>query len=261
MYKPFSILVAVLILGSNFTWSQTTDSLRNEVSVGTEYYYFDWPINNEWNIFSLDYKRSTKYGPVIGRVSYADRGISDGVQIEVESYPKLSKKVYSYFNLGYSPNEGVFPSLRGGAGVYYSPFRSWEIEGGARVLHFDKSVVIGVFGLSKYHGNYLFNARSFISGRDGSLSQSYFLSARKYFGEKNNYVMLQIGTGTSPDENRNLLLKSREIFSSKRLNAMVNFFPGKHHKLLFNAGFSREQFIESHTSNLFQVGIAYGYRF
>lgn len=261
LIRQLQLMIILVACSSGTIYAQSKDSLINEISLGTEYYYFDWPVNNHWNIHSMEYKRAMKHGPVIGRVSYADRGMSDGAQFEIESYPRISKKVYSYMNLGFSPNSNVFPGFKAGASFYYNLPRGWELEGGGRLLHFNENVYVGIVGLGKYLGNYLFNARSFISANNGAVSQSYFLSARRYFGEKNNYVMLQLGTGTSPDENRNLLLKRSEVFSSKRINAMLNVFPGKHHKMILNLGYSREEFSPNIKSNLFQGSVVYGYRF
>ena len=160
-----------------------SDSLKNSISVHYDHYYFDRPEAKSWNMGSIEYKRVAKSASYIGRLQYADRLNKKGVQLEGESYIVLSKKVYTYFGLGYSPNMPVYPQWRTGATVYVSIPKGWEVEGGYRHLRFDKNIWIGTAGVSKYAGRWLLNVRSF-AGLEKPLNSQSLLFYRQVLSKK-----------------------------------------------------------------------------
>ena len=241
--------------------SQIIDSSKNEVSIRYDFFHFDKAFADNWHIGSLEYKRQTFLGDVLGRLNYADRLGKKGWQGEAEAYPRLTKKIYGYISLGYSAAVPVFPKFRSGASLYVSLPKAWEVEGGFRHLYFDQSVWIGTAGLSKYLGPWLFNVRTFLSENTSGTDQSYFFSVRRYFGERSNYAWLQLGSGVSPDENRNVQLKGDGKLSSKRVSAGINFFPAAKHRIQASFGYSRDEYLPDRFGNQFFGTIGYGRRF
>ena len=75
------------------------------------------------------------FGSVIARVNYARRFNTDGVQMEVDAYPRFGDGRYLYLNAGYS-GASVFPKSRYGAEAYTSLPHAWEASVGVRSLHF-----------------------------------------------------------------------------------------------------------------------------
>jgi YaiO family outer membrane protein len=93
-----------------------------------------------WEV--LLYSRLTKFGTVIGRVNYANRFQTDGLQAEVDAYPRLSNVFYTYVNAGYSENAGVFPKYRAGFSLYANLPKSYEAEAGWRYLYVSEATNI-----------------------------------------------------------------------------------------------------------------------
>ncbi len=109
------IVVAICIAACFSGVAQTTDSLKNTLTVNYNYYHFDKQFTNDWQIGSLEYKRKTSSGAFLGRVNYGNRLQQKGWQFEGEAYPILSKKVYAYAGFSYATKMPVFPKWRSGA--------------------------------------------------------------------------------------------------------------------------------------------------
>ena len=175
----------------------------NKIGVSYDYIYFDRQYNDPWHLVSVDYGRQTKMGSIIGRVNYANRFRSSGVQGEIEAYPHISPVFYGYVNAGYSGNEGIFPRWRAGASLYANLPHAFEVDGGLRYLYFGSNTWIYTFSLGKYYKNYWFNARAYLVPGGNSISQSVTLTGRWYFGGADDYLHLALGTGISPDDRGN----------------------------------------------------------
>src|ERR1035437_4398915 len=80
-------------------------------------YYFD-DFNREfggtqWHLISLQYEHTFKdFGSVLWRINWANRFSDRGLQYEMDAFPSISKKMYMYLNVGYSPDEPVFSKYR-----------------------------------------------------------------------------------------------------------------------------------------------------
>ncbi len=237
--------------------AQKTDSLPNAVTVSYNYHHFDQPNATHWHIGSLEYQRQTKAGTFLARANYANRLQQHGLQLEAEAYPVLSKKVYAYVGMGYSANRPVFPHWRSGASLFVSLPKAWEAEGGFRHLHFYQNIWMGTAGLSKYAGAWLLNFRSFISLEAPADNQSYFFSARRYFKNEKDYAWLQLGSGISPDETRNVLINSNYRLSSKSVMAGTKLSLNKRSQFMLSAVWAvNEWTADSHTNQLtFSAGV------
>lgn len=245
-----------------FSAAQQTDSVqfKNTVTLQYEYYHFDKQFITDWHITGLEYKHETKKAAILGRLNYANRLSQNGWQGELEAYPKFSKKVYSYAGIGYSANMPVFPKFRAGYSLYVNLPKAVELEGGFRYLYFDRSLLIAVAGIGYYTGNWFLQARSFMSDNNGFNFAGLF-TARRYFGEMNDYVWLQYGTGVSPDETRNIQFTTNQRLYSNRIIAGVRASVKRKNMLLFSLGYSRDEYKPSTFGNQLYGSVGYGKRF
>lgn len=249
-----------ILMVQGYSSAQSNDSTSNTITLTYDYFHFDKQFADDWHIAGLEYKRETKIGAVLGRLNYGNRLGQSGWQFEGEAYPKFSKKVYNYIGIGYSPDKPVFPEFRGGYSLFVNIPKRYEVEGGVRYLHFDKGIWIGVAGLTGYFGNWYLNARSYLSDNNG-FNYSGLLTARRYFGEMNDYAWLQLGTGVTPDDNRNLQLGTNQKLHSTRVAAGIRKSIQKRNLLLFSLGYSRDEYMTDVKGNQFFATIGYGRRF
>lgn len=244
--------LVVLVIFAFEASAQQTDSLKQEIRLSYNLTNNDEPVNQHWHLGSLEYKYKTGLGPLIGRVNYGNRLGSSGFQFEVDAYPKISKKIYNYISIGVSSAAPVFPKLRAGYSLYLNLPQGIETEAGIRYLKFEQDVFIYTGGISKYLGNWMINARTFIAPSAEQINQSYFLTVRKYSGKNSlNYSWIQAGYGISPDENRNIVLFSSTKLSSARLSAGLQQNLSKQFNMIAEFGFSRNEIEKS----------SYGYQY
>ena len=195
-------------------------NVKNRIWLAYDYVYFNRGYNDAlhkapWHLLSAQYIRFTDRGPVMARFNYAHRFSQNGGQVEVEAYPRLSKNLYSYVEMGVSPNFPVFPKFRTGGSLYAILPKQFEVEGGLRYLQFNSPNLIYVLGLSKYQGNFFLNTRSFFA-QNGT--NSYNFTGRYYLGNADEFVGLTVGTGVSPDESqRNILIDNDTKLKAYRL--------------------------------------------
>lgn len=182
----------------------------NSITLSVNYDYFKnqyGDSSNKWKFYSLSYSRKTKLlGSVIARFNMADRFRLKGYQGELDMYPSISKKVYGYFNFGYSKSFSLFPHYRFGGSLYRSMPKAFEVEAGLRLLYFGpKPVILYVGSIGKYYKNFWFSLRgTFVPGTSDSVkssfSQSYQFITRYYTKTANDFISFQVGYGFSPDD-------------------------------------------------------------
>lgn len=162
---------------------------------------YSWFNNiSDWQEALLEYEHKTKWITGIGRTNYAHRFNESGIQFETDLYPKISKKMYAYINLGYSPSN-IFPEFRYGGELYGSLPAAFELSAGFRRLHFETDTVTMYTGsVGKYFGNYWISLRPFITPQAGDASFSLTLFVRRYFSTADSYVTLIVGGGNSVTE-------------------------------------------------------------
>ena len=246
----------MLLIFSCYTLrSQTADS--SSPTVALQHDYLRTGSSSSWHITGLEYKRQTPAGAFLSRVNRGSRFGSSGWQLEGEAYPVLSKKVYAYLALGFSPDVPVFPEWRSGASLYVALPKGWEAEGGFRHLRFFANTWIVTGGLSKYAGRWLLNAKAFISPDRLASSRSYFLTARRYFRNEADFAWLQAGSGVSPDESLNVLFNQK----SRRITAGFRATVWSGTQLLLAAGLLKNGFASGPDVSQLSASLGLGYRF
>lgn len=183
--------------------SSIRDQVRkNKIDLSYDYTYFDKRFDQPWHLLSFSYARQTSIGTVLGRINYANKFGEGGVQGELEAYPRISNTFYSYVGLGYSGND-IFPRYRAGFSLYANLPRSFEAELGFRYLYFSSSTWVYTASVGKYLSNFWFNLRTYLTPGEDNLSKSFNFTTRYYTAGADDFITLGIGTGISPDDQRN----------------------------------------------------------
>ncbi|MHA6697547.1 YaiO family outer membrane beta-barrel protein [Chryseobacterium sp. A301] len=179
---------------------------KNALGLSYSYSHFDKQFEEDWHTVSLSYKRATPIGSVIFKLNHANKFGNNGLQAEVEAYPRINDLFYLYLGVGYSGDVGIFPKFRTGASLYANLPKSFEAEVGYRHLQFDSTVWMFTGSVGKYYKNYWFNLRTYLTPSTERISQSYTGTVRYYLKSTHDYIGFQIGTGISPDDTRTILL-------------------------------------------------------
>ena len=243
-----------------------TGNLLNSIGISYTYDYFN--NASPWQLTYIQYKRKTKFGSLIGRFNYASRyGGTTGYQMEVDAYPKLSSKSYAYLNVGYSPGT-LFPVFRLGMDYNRSLPSAFEASLGFRYLDFKSSNVMIYTGhIGKYIGNYWIAFRPYIVPDSGRVSISGQLTVRRYFSTANDYIGLQIGYGTSPDDRYRLLtLSSGGIGYNNRLigySTRISYNHIFNKRWIFNVSgaYANEEYITSQFRSDITFDIGFNFLF
>lgn len=232
---------------------------KNKMGISYDYTGFDKQFSNPWQVVSVDYSRQTKAGSFIARINYANRHTQNGVQFEVDAYPRISKTFYAYTNVGYSPDMPVFPKFRAGFSLYANLPESFEADAGFRYLNFDNSTWIYTVALGKYYKNFWFNARTYLTPSVSRISQSYTITTRYYMKGADNYFSFFIGQGISPDD-RTQVSQLNNIYKlqSKKIGAGYRFAAGQLNLFSIEAAFEQVEYLPKTTGN--QVNISAGYQ-
>ena len=238
------------------------NSTKNKISLTYDYVYFDKQFDNPWHLTSIDYSRQTKIGSVIGRLNYANRFNNNGLQFEVDAYPRISKTFQAYVSGGYSNNVGVFPNYRGGFSLYANLPKGFEAELGFRYLNFGNNTWIYTASVGKYFKSFWFNLRTFLTPSNNDLSRSVMFTTRYYFGGADDYFTLRLGSGLSPDNPQNNILigKNFKLVSNNALLGYRKSFK-TFNILLINVGIDNQEYKPDTNGNQFELGIGYLRRF
>lgn len=267
-YKQASVIVDGLVKSDkrNDAALSLASSLKdaaavNKIGINFDYSHFDKQYSQPWYLTSLSYSRQTTLGSVIGRINYANRFGSNGLQGELDAYPRISKTFYSYVSLGYS-GSNIFPKYRAGFSLYANLPRSFEADAGIRYLNFGSGTYIYTFSIGKYYSNFLFALRTYITPGNAGASQSYNLSGRYYFTDADNYIELKVGTGISPDDRiLNYQYSNKTGLISKQASVSFNHSFAKLNIFSLKAGWVNQEYKTSFTGNQFDASFGYQRRF
>lgn len=219
---------------------------------------------------AFEYKKNTKWGVLLPRLNFNRRFNINGVQAELDAYPKISKSLSGYFNYGFSNSE-IFPRHRVGAEVIKELPNAMEASVGLRHLSFatdNATILTGSFGL--YRGNYYASIRPFVvpnALKGVSLSGS--LLVRRYLKDGNNYLGMNLGYGFDTEMNQfivdgELLAQTLLFLESQRLRFQYQFTSKNFgNQYLASIGVNRQELAFSSGEFFLSVtaGIAYQVKF
>lgn len=170
--------------------------MKYGVQLSVRYDHFD-DRTDPWKFGEFSLSRQTPYGSIAGRVQFARRFGTDGVQFNVDAYPTLADGLYAYASAGYSASD-IYPEYRLGFSLYKSLPASFELSAGIRYLDFvTVRTEIYTASLTKYLGSYLFTLGAYHVPSPNGHSQSFSMVIRRYFGAANSYLSLTGGFGSA----------------------------------------------------------------
>jgi len=169
---------------------------------------------------TLKYSRRTRYGSIIAKVNFNRRFQDNGLQFEIDMYPRIIKGLYAYLNVGFS-DSSLFPKFRFGAELYKSLPHSLEASLGIRTLKYSSTTNIFTGSVGWYTGNSYFSLRPYVTPGDTGTSISGALTYRLYRSDADNYFGVLAGMGYSPDEyeqfNNGVIDNERVNFESQKI--------------------------------------------
>lgn len=233
-------------------------SSKNAIGVNYSFSHFDKQFEDNWHIVSLSYKRVTPIGSVIFKTNYANKFADNGLQYELEAYPRISKMFYMYVGGGYSNNVGIFPKYRSGASLYANLPKSFEGEIGFRQLYFSDNLFMYTASVGKYYSNYWFNLRTYLTPGDKSISHSYTGTVRYYTKGANDYIGFAIGTGISPDDSRSNLLENYTYkLKTFKVGLDYNFAIKRTNLFTISGMYFNQEYKANEKGNQFDISIGY----
>jgi YaiO family outer membrane protein len=153
---------------------------------------------------SAQLARTNTWGSSIIRFNYANRFSTQGLQSEIDLYPKIVSGVYAYLNYGYSSTD-LFPKHRVGAEIFSKLPKSFEASAGVRYLYFDSETKVAIYtgSIGWYFKDYWISLRPYITpDKQSGTSVSASLTLRRYLEGADTYVGFSAGLGFSPDLRR-----------------------------------------------------------
>ncbi len=236
--------------------------LNNKISVQNSATVYDTRYDPMF-YSSISFKRQTLAGSIIPRINYSNRLGVNGVQYDLDFYPKFSKRFYAYLNYGYS-NSSIYPNHKMGGDLYANLPGAFEFSAGGRYITFEtKNVSVITNSLGHYRGNYYFSLRSYITPQPDNLTRfSGNLLVRKYLKDAENYWGLNVGMGYSPELRQltsgdELLAETLLYVESQRLSLEYQF-TGKNNPNIYraNVGATRQEL--AFASGKFFYGVSAG---
>lgn len=224
--------------------------VKNRVEFGNAVDVFD-SFYDPMVYASVAFTRETKYGKIIPRINYSNRFNTNGLQYELDVYPRFSKKLHGYLNYGYS-SDAIFPTHRAGAELYMNLPKALELSAGMRYLGFANSsttILTGSIGL--YRGDYYFSLRPYVTPTDKQTGFSGNLLGRKYFKNRFHYLGVNLGMGYAPElrqlsANNVLLAETLFFIESQQLLIEYQFTSrDEAHRYRANLGITRQEYIPS----------------
>jgi len=226
-----------------------TRDFKNMLSVANRLEAFD-QYYDPMMYTSLEYQRSTEFGKVVPRIRYNNRFGINGLQYELDLYPRFSKTFHAYLNYGYSDSE-LFPGHKGGLELYANLPKALETSLGARYMAFPESaatLLTGSFGM--YRGNYYLSFRPyFVMLGNRKPGGSGTFQVRKYLSDALNYLGLYVSYGYSPElrqlQSGTVLVAETLLFlESQQVLAEYQFSAGGgQHLYTASLGVSRQEYI------------------
>lgn len=270
-----------LLKEKKITEEQPKNSIKPKTPVDKEVQNNRISIRNSFTVFdqrydpmiysSISFKRQTLAGSIIPRINYSNRLGKNGIQYDLDFYPKFSKRFYAYINYGYS-NASIYPNHKMGGDLYVNLPWAMEFSAGGRYIKFEtKNISVITNSIGHYRGNYYFSLRSYITPRSNNLTRvSGNILVRKYLKDADNYMGFNFGMGYSPELRQfiaggELLAETLLYIESERLSFEYQFTGKKNNLNIYkaNMGITRQELAFDSGSFFWSVsaGVTYQVKF
>ncbi|MDR2037884.1 MAG: YaiO family outer membrane beta-barrel protein [Bacteroidales bacterium] len=185
----------------NKLYRDINENFRDYVLLESYFEYFKEPYLSRKLITSAGLSKWTKYGTYIFKTNFGEELPYESLafQIEAEAYQNLFPTNYLYLDYAFSPNS-FFPMHRAAIEFFQRLPKGLEASLGVRLLYWNKASWIYTGSISwLFQKNYL-AFRPFFSYADSKWKDSYTLTYRRYFSEREDYVYVLIGYGPYNDD-------------------------------------------------------------
>lgn len=148
---------------------------------------------------TLSLRGPTPLGSLIGRVARADRFGEHSNQLSGEFYPHIRPGTYAFVTVGGSPDAVLYPQYFVGTDLYQSAGHGFEASAGYRRLQFSDDVNIFTAALYKYHGDWMYSGRIYLTPDNQGVSKTGVFAARRFFGGEgiHDYLEFRFSYGAS----------------------------------------------------------------
>jgi len=238
----------------------------NAVGVSYSVDLFGKNARDPMQYLTLKYSRQTKYGSITGKINVNRRFQKNGIQYEVDMYPRIIKGLYAYVSMGFS-NTDLFPSFRAGGELFKSLPNAFEASLGFRSLKFTETTTIYTGSLGWYSGNSYWVFRTYITPNEVGVSKSGRLTYRKYRSDADNYFNVSVGFGFSPEIDRFPINENEQVIfdlKSQKI-ALGYYFTTSNKKNAWGASFSLSHEEKSYARGnyflVYSLGISYRVKF
>lgn len=196
--------VACFVLASSLSAQKTEvdgKDLLRQSSAAMDYTYVTFRGDiDPWRLASLSLSQRSSRGSIIGRLNWANRFSTSGIQLEADAYPRINSRMYAYLNAGYSASS-IFPAWRFGGELFTSLPEAWEASIGFRQLRFSgPPVTLFTGAVGKYVGNYWISLRPYVRFTPTGTSASAGLTMRRYFEDGDHYFGGSVSYGSGPSD-------------------------------------------------------------
>ena len=168
---------------------------RNSIEGAGRYEYWANGFPDRYFLY-LQYGRKIREHQLFFRLNSVWRAGEQGLQYEIDFYPKFSPKSYGYFNVGYS-NSPLLPRLKTAAEVFRSLNKGWEVSLGIRMVHIPDYNIFSVTGIvGRYFGNWYVYGRPTLNFLKNDINMNFLAEARLYSGDGRSYIGIMTLYGT-----------------------------------------------------------------
>ena len=223
------------------------------------YDHFSVPYVRNWHMLTAGVEIPFKYGTLIpsmngGFQASANTSSATDIQVNLDAYLTLGKLNYALLAYGFSPKGQMnyFPVHRAAAELWQALPLGFGISAGLRYFYWDQNFTFLTFSAEKYAGNYWFSFRNYLFFKDYGVSGSYYLTARRYFKTKFDYLSLTLGYGTAPDEPIDIISDLERLNAvSGRIELSKKLTPGV--RLVSMLGYAWEEYADQEYRNRYDL--------
>lgn len=179
--------------------SLATGETFPEIFTGYSFDHFRDPYSRNWHMATLGGVIPAGPAKILPAANFGylagSQDPSTDLQLNADLYLHLGKKNYMMAGYGFSPGTAVqlLPRHRAALEAWQVLPAGFGLSAGARFFYWDRPFTFLTFSGEKYAGSTWFSIRNYLFFKDYGVSGSYYLTARRYLGHRNDYLSATLG--------------------------------------------------------------------
>lgn len=240
------------------------DEPHNEIGFDQDEAYVS-DLQSYWQYSSLHYYRLTDKGNFGGRVNYAKRYGTTGIQYQLEAYPKLTSNSFATLTFAYANTTQIlYPNLQYQVEGYIDVANGFEFslgQGGKKYITFSNQNIWNYTGsIGKYFGNNFMWYRPSYSTPKATLFNEIGLI--HYFSDDaKKYLSVKVSAGRLPDIGDVPPLDQMIVISQQGINIAGQLPLKKTLFLRLGAGYNRQDFPTGLIRRITDVSVGFVWQF